>query len=289
MTAVGGADRGGRVSSGQGRGPGRADAVHDGRLSRPGDLAGGGRGLRRLRRRPGRARDPFLGPARRWADDPRRRYRGARGRRQRRRGARGLRGGRRAGAGRADGLLEHGARPRGAAEFAAAGRAAGAAGAIVPDLPLGEAEDDPRGLHRRRAWRWSRSSPRPPPPERLGRICAVARGFVYVVSTVGTTGEREELPAAARRPGRRDQGRGRGAGRGRLRHRHSRAGGSGRRGRRRRDHRQPPGPRRRRGRLAARGRRGRSPSSCARRASPSPDKLPAAWEWSSPSFWRSPR
>jgi tryptophan synthase alpha chain len=34
------------------------------------------------------------------------------------------------------------------------------------------------------------------PAERRARICAVARGFVYVVSTVGTTGERAEIPAA---------------------------------------------------------------------------------------------
>ena len=32
------------------------------------------------------------------------------------------------------------------------------------------------------------------PPERRAAICAAARGFVYVVSTVGTTGERGELP-----------------------------------------------------------------------------------------------
>ena len=31
---------------------------------------------------------------------------------------------------------------------------------------------------------------------RRREICAVARGFVYVVSTVGTTGERAEVPAA---------------------------------------------------------------------------------------------
>ena len=34
------------------------------------------------------------------------------------------------------------------------------------------------------------------PAERRARICAAARGFVYVVSTVGTTGERAEVPAA---------------------------------------------------------------------------------------------
>jgi tryptophan synthase alpha chain len=33
------------------------------------------------------------------------------------------------------------------------------------------------------------------PAERRARICAAAQGFVYVVSTVGTTGERDEIPA----------------------------------------------------------------------------------------------
>ena len=32
------------------------------------------------------------------------------------------------------------------------------------------------------------------PHERRARICAVAQGFVYVVSTVGTTGERDKIP-----------------------------------------------------------------------------------------------
>jgi tryptophan synthase alpha chain len=32
------------------------------------------------------------------------------------------------------------------------------------------------------------------PPGRRAAICAAARGFVYVVSTVGTTGERAEVP-----------------------------------------------------------------------------------------------
>ena len=33
-------------------------------------------------------------------------------------------------------------------------------------------------------------------PERRAQICAVAHGFVYVVSTVGTTGERAEVPVS---------------------------------------------------------------------------------------------
>jgi tryptophan synthase alpha chain len=88
-------------------------------------------------------------------------------------------------------VLAHG----GAAEFARLARAAGAAGAIVPDLPLGEAEDV------REAFTGAGLALVPlvaptTPPERRARICAVARGFVYVVSTVGTTGERAKIPAA---------------------------------------------------------------------------------------------
>ncbi|MFL5899768.1 MAG: tryptophan synthase subunit alpha [Solirubrobacterales bacterium] len=81
----------------------------------------------------------------------------------------------------------------GAAGFASRALAAGAAGAIVPDLPLEEAESvrtefDDAGLAL-----VPLVAPTTP-PERRARICAVARGFVYVVSTVGTTGERDELP-----------------------------------------------------------------------------------------------
>ena len=57
-------------------------------------------------------------------------------------------------------VLAHG----GAEEFAGRAAAAGAAGAIVPDLPLGEAEDVARGASPPRAWRWSRWSPRPRRP-----------------------------------------------------------------------------------------------------------------------------
>jgi tryptophan synthase alpha chain len=88
-------------------------------------------------------------------------------------------------------VLAHG----GATEFARLARAAGACGAIVPDLPLGEDE----GV--REAFMAEGLAPVPlvaptTPPERLRRICAAARGFVYVVSTLGTTGERAAVPAA---------------------------------------------------------------------------------------------
>lgn len=82
----------------------------------------------------------------------------------------------------------------GPAAFARRAAEAGAAGAIVPDLPLGEAE----GVRDALAAAGLDSVPLLAPttsPERRARICAVARGFVYVVSTVGTTGERDELPA----------------------------------------------------------------------------------------------
>jgi tryptophan synthase alpha chain len=88
-------------------------------------------------------------------------------------------------------VLAHG----GAAEFARLARLAGAAGAIVPDLPLGEAEDVREEFTAAGLALVPLVAPTTS-PERRARICAVARGFVYVVSTVGTTGERAEIPAA---------------------------------------------------------------------------------------------
>ncbi len=87
-------------------------------------------------------------------------------------------------------VLAHG----GAAEFGERAVAAGASGAIVPDLPLEEAEPV------REAFAGAGLALVPlvaptTPPERRGQICAVAQGFVYAVSTVGTTGERDEIPA----------------------------------------------------------------------------------------------
>jgi tryptophan synthase alpha chain len=81
----------------------------------------------------------------------------------------------------------------GVEDFARRAGAAGAAGAIVPDLPLGESDSAREAL----AGAGLDLVPLLAPttsPERRARICADARGFVYVVSTVGTTGERDELP-----------------------------------------------------------------------------------------------
>lgn len=88
-------------------------------------------------------------------------------------------------------VLAHG----GATEFARLAGAAGACGVIVPDLPLGEAEDVREAFTAAGLAMVPLVAPTTP-PERLTRICAVARGFVYVVSTVGTTGERAEVPAS---------------------------------------------------------------------------------------------
>ena len=86
-------------------------------------------------------------------------------------------------------VLAHG----GGAEFAKLARAAGAAGAIIPDLPLGEDE----GIREAFAAEGLAMVPlvAPTTPDaRRAQIAAVAKGFIYVVSTVGTTGERGELP-----------------------------------------------------------------------------------------------
>lgn len=88
-------------------------------------------------------------------------------------------------------VLAHG----GAAEFAKLARAAGAAGAIVPDLPLEEAGEVREAFDAAGLALVPLLAPTTP-AERRHRICEAARGFVYVVSTVGTTGERTEVPAA---------------------------------------------------------------------------------------------
>jgi tryptophan synthase alpha chain len=81
----------------------------------------------------------------------------------------------------------------GAGEFARRARDAGAVGAIVPDLPLEEAEAV-RGAFEDEGLALVPLVAPTTPAERRARICATARGFVYVVSTVGTTGERDEVP-----------------------------------------------------------------------------------------------
>jgi tryptophan synthase alpha chain len=82
---------------------------------------------------------------------------------------------------------------RGADEFAGRAAETGAAGVIVPDLPLGEADEIGASLAGAGLASIPLVAPTTP-DDRRRRICAAASGFVYVVSDVGTTGERAELP-----------------------------------------------------------------------------------------------
>ncbi len=88
-------------------------------------------------------------------------------------------------------VLAHG----GATEFARIAQAAGAAGAIVPDLPLDEAGEVREAFAAVGLALVPLLAPTTP-AERRRQICDAAHGFVYVVSTVGTTGERNEIPPA---------------------------------------------------------------------------------------------
>ncbi len=78
--------------------------------------------------------------------------------------------------------------------FAAALEGAGAAGAIIPDLPPGEDDAVAVALIERGLAPIGFVSPTTS-PERLLEIAAGAVGFTYVVSLTGVTGERSELPA----------------------------------------------------------------------------------------------
>jgi tryptophan synthase alpha chain len=85
----------------------------------------------------------------------------------------------------------------GPADFAARAAEAGASGVIVPDLPLGEDERS-RAVLRDAGLAVVPLVAPTTPESRRDSICDVASGFVYVVSDVGTTGERGELPAHLR-------------------------------------------------------------------------------------------
>jgi tryptophan synthase alpha chain len=79
------------------------------------------------------------------------------------------------------------------AKFAERAAAARASGVIVPDLPLEEQAPIRDALEPRGLALIPLIAPTTP-PERRARICAEAQGFVYLVSTVGVTGERAQLP-----------------------------------------------------------------------------------------------
>jgi tryptophan synthase alpha chain len=83
---------------------------------------------------------------------------------------------------------------RGLERFADLLREANASGLIVPDLPLEEASDVLDACDRRGIALVPLIAPTTP-DERLRRIGAQARGFVYAVTLTGTTGERRALDA----------------------------------------------------------------------------------------------
>jgi len=77
--------------------------------------------------------------------------------------------------------------------FAASLEDAGAAGAIIPDLPPGEDDAVAAALTERGLAPIGFVSPTTS-PERLEATAAGAVGFTYVVSLAGVTGERDEVP-----------------------------------------------------------------------------------------------
>jgi tryptophan synthase alpha chain len=82
---------------------------------------------------------------------------------------------------------------RGPSEFARLLADVGAAGAIIPDLPLEEAGEIGEELSGAGIALVLLVAPTTP-DERRRRICEQAEGFVYVVSDTRVTGERDELP-----------------------------------------------------------------------------------------------
>jgi tryptophan synthase alpha chain len=78
----------------------------------------------------------------------------------------------------------------GAEEFVARLARAGASGLIVPDLPLEESTALRESCDAAGVALVPLAAPTTP-PERLAQIGALARGFLYAVAVVGTTGERD--------------------------------------------------------------------------------------------------
>ena len=80
--------------------------------------------------------------------------------------------------------------------FAAQLHRAGVVAAILPDLPLEEAGDWCTAADAHAVETVLLAAPTAP-DERLPRVCARARGFVYAVGLLGVTGARESLAASA--------------------------------------------------------------------------------------------
>ena len=86
---------------------------------------------------------------------------------------------------------------KGPAAFLDTAKAAGLCGAVVPDLPVEEA-DDLSKLAADRDFKLILLVTPTTSPERAEKVVKACGGFVYVVSVVGITGERDRLPAQLR-------------------------------------------------------------------------------------------
>jgi tryptophan synthase alpha chain len=82
---------------------------------------------------------------------------------------------------------------RGPDEFLSRAQAAGFSGAVVPDLPLEEAEDFAK-LATARDFKVILLVTPTTPRDRAARIARLSTGFLYCVSVTGITGERDRLP-----------------------------------------------------------------------------------------------
>ena len=82
---------------------------------------------------------------------------------------------------------------RGPAAFLDAAAAAGLSGAVVPDLPVEEAEELAK-LAADRDFKLILLVTPTTSPERAAKVVRACGGFVYVVSVVGITGARDRLP-----------------------------------------------------------------------------------------------
>jgi tryptophan synthase alpha chain len=86
---------------------------------------------------------------------------------------------------------------KGPASFIAAAKSAGICGMIVPDLPVEEAEELSQ-LAADRDFKLILLVTPTTSPERAEKVVKACSGFVYVVSVVGITGQRDQLPAGLR-------------------------------------------------------------------------------------------
>jgi tryptophan synthase alpha chain len=86
---------------------------------------------------------------------------------------------------------------KGPAAFIDTAKAAGFSGAVVPDLPVEEAEELSK-LAADRDFKLVLLVTPTTSPERAAKVVKACGGFVYVVSVVGITGERDRLPVQLR-------------------------------------------------------------------------------------------